>query len=343
MERISWIDIARGIGILLVLYGHALTADSYRHIIYAFHMPLFFFLSGVVYHHKKSQHFLPFLWKNIKSILLPYFFFALLSYGIWYFNLKSDLTTPEFLQHMYGILYGNSNNNLLFFNVVLWFLPCLFITKVAFELLTRISEKKVFLIPILFFFSLLGYLHSLYFSKTKLFFSAETALTAIVFFGIGYLWNKYNESILSKIKPYNIHLLFFLVMIFTLTATWNFNIHELQVDMRLNRLNNYALFYSASISGIFTTILISVMLRKNAILSYLGKHSLVLFVWHLVVFTYLTKIFLFIVEPQMISLYRNTYLAPLYTVITIIFILGVAMSIKKLKSFGTKLLHKSKE
>lgn len=58
--RLAWVDAARGLGIILVVYGHALrgqiTARLYPasaltvwqdQLIYAFHMPLFFFLSGL--------------------------------------------------------------------------------------------------------------------------------------------------------------------------------------------------------------------------------------------------------------------------------------------------------
>ena len=43
------IDVAKGIGILLVMLGHILPNNSFlRMIIYSFHMPLFFILSGLV-------------------------------------------------------------------------------------------------------------------------------------------------------------------------------------------------------------------------------------------------------------------------------------------------------
>lgn len=46
-QRIAWIDIAKGITILTVIWGHTLTIDSSpRNLIFCFHMPLFFILSG---------------------------------------------------------------------------------------------------------------------------------------------------------------------------------------------------------------------------------------------------------------------------------------------------------
>lgn len=47
-EQWKWVDIAKGIGIILVFLGHFNIPDTLRAEIYTFHMPLFFFLSGVV-------------------------------------------------------------------------------------------------------------------------------------------------------------------------------------------------------------------------------------------------------------------------------------------------------
>lgn len=47
-DRIEWIDVAKGIGIILVIMGHTFQLDLVSPI-YAFHMPLFFFLSGLLF------------------------------------------------------------------------------------------------------------------------------------------------------------------------------------------------------------------------------------------------------------------------------------------------------
>lgn len=62
-ERISWIDMAKGYGTLLVIYAH-LGVDSLWSWMYSFHLPLFFFLSGYVFHGQKR--FSDFIRKNAK-------------------------------------------------------------------------------------------------------------------------------------------------------------------------------------------------------------------------------------------------------------------------------------
>ena len=52
-KRINWIDQAKGIGILLVVIGHMNIPQDLSKIIFSFHMPLFFFISGYLYNEKK--------------------------------------------------------------------------------------------------------------------------------------------------------------------------------------------------------------------------------------------------------------------------------------------------
>lgn len=50
-KRIEYIDIAKGLAIFCVLVGHIVDSDTLmKTILYAFHMPVFFILSGMVAH-----------------------------------------------------------------------------------------------------------------------------------------------------------------------------------------------------------------------------------------------------------------------------------------------------
>ena len=51
-KRVQYIDIAKGIGIVLVVMGHndfALISPFAHKLIYSFHMPMFFFMSGMFF------------------------------------------------------------------------------------------------------------------------------------------------------------------------------------------------------------------------------------------------------------------------------------------------------
>lgn len=56
-KRIDWIDTAKGIGIIAVIIGHFHVPDLTMRLIYSWHMPLFFIISGILYTDKPFQNF----------------------------------------------------------------------------------------------------------------------------------------------------------------------------------------------------------------------------------------------------------------------------------------------
>ena len=44
-ERVHWIDIAKGLGIIAVVIGHIYNNQVIFKWLYSFHMPLFFFVA----------------------------------------------------------------------------------------------------------------------------------------------------------------------------------------------------------------------------------------------------------------------------------------------------------
>lgn len=122
-KRIVFIDIAKGIGILLVVLAHndglQLVAPFWHKFIYAFHMPLFFFLSGMFF--KPEIGFKELLRKRFDSLLLPYFFTIFLIYFFEIFLGKMGL--PIAWSRIVKALYGNG----FYLDwVAMWFLPALF-------------------------------------------------------------------------------------------------------------------------------------------------------------------------------------------------------------------------
>ena len=60
----------KGVGILLVILGHCMLFENpINRIIYSFHMPLFFILSGYVYNIKYKDLQKEFIFKKLKMLL----------------------------------------------------------------------------------------------------------------------------------------------------------------------------------------------------------------------------------------------------------------------------------
>ncbi len=133
-RRLAAIDVAKAIGIVLVVAGHAPGAPAALLApIYSVHMPLFFFLSGCVLSAERAA--LP--WRTstqraARTLLVPYLFFFLLSFGYWLLTRHLGARAAKFAgvdtaDAWSGLATGLSAD--LFVNITLWFLPCLFVCQ----------------------------------------------------------------------------------------------------------------------------------------------------------------------------------------------------------------------
>ena len=91
--RLAWLDAARGIGIILVVAGHAFRDDMRAEsavcewvyqLIYSFHMPFFFLLAGMAFSislkSSADQGNVWYLKRRIKRLLVPFLSYSLLIY-----------------------------------------------------------------------------------------------------------------------------------------------------------------------------------------------------------------------------------------------------------------------
>ena len=119
-NRIEFIDVAKGISIMLVAMFHSPLREYYSEIIdpmSLFRMPLFFFLSGVFFVWSIAPK--QFLVKKSEALLKPYY-----SVLLTLLLLNFLMGEPHFLYYLKGILYGNGDTIEW---EPLWFLPHLFV------------------------------------------------------------------------------------------------------------------------------------------------------------------------------------------------------------------------
>ncbi len=150
-ERVQWLDTARCIGIFLVILGHISFGPIFGHSaekwIYSFHMPLFFFLSGLT---QKNLKFAESVKKAARQLLLPYSIFYVLTFLWWL--MVSVLRHPEIypnrfdaiLKGLLGLLIANGYDTKISFmaNVPLWFCAGLFWCKLVFAIVENSICKK---------------------------------------------------------------------------------------------------------------------------------------------------------------------------------------------------------
>lgn len=276
-SRVEWIDNAKGIAIICVILGHFGVNDWLSDIIYTFHMPLFFFISGL-YLTKNIQYksFVPFIHKKIIRLLIPYLFFSFLL--LLFYRLITFYT--DILPNSENINYLNSSLNIFFelkrdtlVRCHLWFLTSLFLSNTLIWLICKYLSRLYQFISVIMI-SLIAFIYNHYSRHTTVFF-IDVTMVACLFVYAGTFFIKYEKKFSNKIS-----LVYFIIYI--LSSYLNYMIlNKSNVDMYYARYGNYVLFILSSFSGLLLVIRLSSLIRFK-LLSEIGKNSLVLYCLHFI-------------------------------------------------------------
>ena len=286
-NRLIFLDIAKGIGIILMVIEHChyIISDQQflKSSINGFHMLLFFIVAGITtwISESKSQAPMPFLRvvkKKAIALLVPYFIAGILSILV--------LAASDAAHYIPTLFLGYSSQ--MVFNFPLWFLPALFLSDIIFSALIRLSkrESKALLFMLAVAFTIIGY----YFVKVKHFlpWNLDISLFSQVFLCVGYLAAPTLIKFASK--KCSIKELLCIIVVFALTLTlYLLTVANNMVSINGRFLGNVPIFFLDAFLGSFATLIFSILLSKikylsNAI-SFIGKHSLDILCWHMPIIT----------------------------------------------------------
>lgn len=256
-KKIEYIDVARGIAIILMLLGHSITPKTIAYnIIYSFHMPLFIFISGMFF---KERDFKSFIVNITQKLLLPYMIVVLIA----------DICKGETLvNYIYQIVHSSGETL-----GVLWFMPFLAIIKFIFYMLKKISKNNDMLLYILCFLcTIFSYVLSQYKKYEVLW---DVSLFSMLYYFLGYFVMKYElvEKILDNKK-----IMLILLFIWILGA----NVYR---DLIKREYADCYLTIIVAISAIFVVLKLSkIILQKfNSlanVLMWYGKNTLYVLLFH---------------------------------------------------------------
>lgn len=168
-NRIAYVDVFRGIGLLLMIAGHVgyigladkllgkiridFTLDEFVH---AFHMPMFFFVSGYLFRHKEKTELstLRYIGHKAKTLLIPYAVFGTAHYLIWLAFFRDG----DWLQPLRSLLLFNTDG--LPIAGALWFLTALFFASVLFFVADRYLRNRYARDAVIVAISVLGCLET---------------------------------------------------------------------------------------------------------------------------------------------------------------------------------------
>lgn len=283
MQRNETIDIAKGIGIILVVLGHLSSPmyevdwlDCVRGFVYQYHIPLFFFLSG--FFMKMGEPWGVFLRKKVTRLYLPYVISNLVFLAVYAFahaRNGDEIVVLDTVKHAVKVLLGMAVTPL---GGATWFLFVLFISQILYrisgQLFSRIGGKYMGLAMVS-----LGVLSMLFHPE----FCVSKALVAMLFLYFGQLvQGEKFKTILHELTPYKV--VFFIISVVATLVCAQVN----NVDMSQGEYGNPLLFLMSSAAGFLMTIYASELISKTShckrFLSCLGTSTMWVLVLHFFAF-----------------------------------------------------------
>jgi acyltransferase len=302
-QRVVWADIAKGIGIFLVIVGHSGLPVYAQWWIWSFHLPLFFFISGYFFSFNRYPNILSFLQKRARGLLLPYLFFSmfvLLGYYILdpsHFSLEVEV----FIKHGWG-------------GIALWFIPVLFLTELLYYQMNRLlSGKYVFLFLLLL--SLIGYTLSIH--QVSFPYKVHVVLSSIFFYGVGNMLRRKEKKFMLKMNQMTMsHLVISAIGLLIINIVSCF-MNSDRLDLCFNVLGDYPYTYFSAFSGILFVVLVSHLIGTvsnrciegcKEVLMYLGSNTFILLALHQIFMMILIKGFADMENKLLSSLIRHPLL-----------------------------------
>lgn len=160
MKRVKWLDICKGIGMLLVVLGHVLTTPVRQSwkiglniyvLVYFFHMPLMFYISGVAYKIVANKYLkkdtISFTLKKARTLLVPYIIYNIAVFVIFFIanivDAISNILTPAgygrmgILTFAKGMLKGDNP-----YAFHMWYIYAMFIMSMLVFLIEKLCQRN---------------------------------------------------------------------------------------------------------------------------------------------------------------------------------------------------------
>lgn len=289
-SRLSYIDIAKGIGIFLVVLGH--TRYPYtRDIIYSFHMPLFFFLSGYLLTLSKiDTSFILYLKKKIKGLYRPFlifsfFYLAFNNFFVWINFLSNDYyySAKKIVIVFFENICFLSDSQ---FSGTFWFIRNLFFLELISFLCIRFGMHFFYkyLPQYLLVVSLLTAVCCFCCSYFKIVPTFTNIFGAAVFYFMGFLIRNYYSKIL------NFRYLKYIGLLFVIGIGYN-----IKVDMVVNYYSNYLFFILTGCMGSLAILQICMQIERFRFMQFfitLGENSIYILCFHILAFKIVLFFFL---------------------------------------------------
>jgi len=265
-QRVDYIDIAKGLGMLAIIWGHLTNSGWHYNLVYSFHIPLFFFLSGLVFNPQKHTDFKAYVKGRVKRLFIPYVLYSIITWSLWvaFLHFTHKATETDIYSPLLQTIIAQGSGGFLVHNVALWFIPCLFCVEIMYFFIGKLGKAWAFIVSCaiaglsIFCESIWGASYS-----QTLPWNLDSAFMALPFYSVGNMigineqW--YRKAQRSKITTLTIALLLTALLQWC-ACKWG------PISMGHSNFGNLWVFHFRGLLGSFSTLLFSMFLAS--VLSY---------------------------------------------------------------------------
>lgn len=271
-KRNVTIDIAKGIGMMLIVVLHA--CGPYGAYISRLFVPFFFIVSGYLYNCDSDLK--TFTVKRVQGLYIPFVFWNVLGSTALAVTKFMPYTGTEFAKHILLTVLTVDKDPALFGGS--WFIASLFVDSMGYKLLDTVTRRHNGRFTINLIVSILI---SLTFTFITLPMRMSRTLVLFVFYAAGVGLRQLKGRFTGMIKlP---------VGIITAVIYWVFiTIIRDQSDFGTNVYDNRLLLILEIAAGSYTVVCLSKALSKvpavREALTYVGQHTIDIVLWQFIVF-----------------------------------------------------------
>ncbi len=287
-ERVFALNAAKAVGILLIVIGHVFHDQGvYAQYVYSFHVPLFFFLTGVTFSRGKSG-FWKFLIRKILRLLVPFYIFAAVSWGAYALLGKFVSSFAEkAIDSGIAAVIISTLRGYCAANTPLWFLPCLLLELLILYAITFIIDRaaaKSRLSYALFGISIIAaiviqcviYKFSLFPTKVPIF-KVDVAVAMLPFSLSGVLFSKLAVSNQKAVrKPY----IFILSLLCIAAGGFSALKLNILVGYQSSEYGRISVFYLSAFMSALGFTLLCFFIPKLKVISYIGSNTMPILLMH---------------------------------------------------------------
>lgn len=262
-KRIEFIDLAKGICILLIIIGHSGVQVDYPGLS-AMRTPLYLTLSGLFF--KDYGSFMNLLIRKTNKILVPFLFFYLGSYALFY--LFNALFPGLIVSDARGIL--DVFTQIQYFNGPLWFLLAIFWDNLFFGA-THLNIKKEWMRAMaVVALGILG--AALYHYNTLLPCCIDAAFMCMPFFYFGYILKKTDILLPNPLDRFSIPLA---LLLFATAYAIDHYMHPVLFFHDREISGNIFAVVFLPLTSVVALLMLCKAIKSLPFISYFGRYSII--------------------------------------------------------------------